>query len=68
MSRTNVGLHVGFVVGFWGLPDKGRLSGINRLNPICRECRVFTGVESAGDSEKFSIALKPGLTYWCHGT
>lgn len=40
---------VGLDVGFFGLPDKERLSAFNGLGPNCRVCRVLAGGESAGE-------------------
>ena len=36
-----LGQYVGFVVGFFGLPDKHSPFAINQLDAICRVCRVF---------------------------
>jgi hypothetical protein len=37
---------VGFVVGFFGQPDKGLPLTTNHLAPVCRVCRVYLGRES----------------------
>ena len=45
----NVGSHVGFRVGFLGLPDKTGPSVVNSLSGDCRKCRAFKGEESPTD-------------------
>jgi hypothetical protein len=40
---------VGLLVGFLELPDKQWVNEFNNLRAICRVCRVFLGVESAGE-------------------
>ena len=51
--------HVGFSCREIQLPDSGLPCGINKLDAICRECRVIKGVEGAGD---LSISLFVGTS------
>ena len=46
MNPAIVARLVGFHVGKSDLPDMRRPSWMNSLDPICRECRVFTGEET----------------------
>jgi len=47
VRREIVRYVVGFSVGKFGLPDKGRANGISTLTTNCRECRVFLAGETA---------------------
>ena len=49
MKQAVVGSNVGFHVGWCGSPDKDWASGLNSLERVCRECRVFLAEEAAGD-------------------
>ena len=58
MKPAFVGFHVGLPVGFLGLPDMHRASGMNNLDPNCRECRVSTGEESARGLHKSAFRVR----------
>jgi hypothetical protein len=50
--------NVGLFVGKLGLPDIGSIFGISGLDPICRVCRVFIGVETCHKSKKLWAKCK----------
>ena len=52
MKEGIVGYVVGFLVGKFGLPDKGLANGISGLTANCRECRVSLAGEAAGENGK----------------
>jgi hypothetical protein len=49
MKEGIVGYVVGFSVGKFVPPDKGQANGISGLTTNCRECRVSTAGETAGE-------------------
>lgn len=50
---------VGFYVRKIGPPDKNPTIGINKLVLNCRECRVFTTEEGAGEIEARFLGFSP---------
>jgi hypothetical protein len=51
VRKAIVGYIVGFVVGKSDRPDMNRTSGMNNLDPNCRECRVPVTEERPGEFE-----------------